>query len=150
MAWWLYASSRLYINFFQPSFKLKSKTRDGAQVHKVCFAPATPCDRLLAHDSVTPEIKEKLRRQLESLGPVRLLQEIRLVQQILSDLAAHGERAEETPAKTPDIDAFLKAWRRHGRTAKHAPPIASSPAPNTGGELGRIRSPTPGRRSRAG
>ncbi|MFM0069227.1 integrase catalytic domain-containing protein, partial [Paraburkholderia aspalathi] len=27
----LYASSRLYINFFQPSFKLKSKTHDGAQ-----------------------------------------------------------------------------------------------------------------------
>jgi hypothetical protein len=30
----LYASSRLYINFFQPSFKLKSKTRDSARVHK--------------------------------------------------------------------------------------------------------------------
>ena len=42
----LYVSSRLYINFFQPSFKLKSKTRDGARVHKVYFAPATPCDRL--------------------------------------------------------------------------------------------------------
>jgi hypothetical protein len=27
----LYASSRLYINFFQPSFKLKSKTRDGGR-----------------------------------------------------------------------------------------------------------------------
>lgn len=35
----LYASSRLYINFFQPSFKLKSKTRDGAHVHKVYFTP---------------------------------------------------------------------------------------------------------------
>jgi hypothetical protein len=27
----MYAASRLYINFFQPSFKLKSKTRDGAR-----------------------------------------------------------------------------------------------------------------------
>ena len=53
----LYASSRLYINFFQPSFKLKSKTRDGARVHKVYFTPATPCDRLLAHGSVAPAIK---------------------------------------------------------------------------------------------
>src|SRR5690349_8098135 len=70
----LYASSRLYINFFQPSFKLKSKTRDGARVHKVYFAPATPCDRLLAHDSVEPAIKEKLRAQFNSLDPVRLLQ----------------------------------------------------------------------------
>ncbi|WP_239142696.1 hypothetical protein [Variovorax sp. WS11] len=30
----LYESSRLYINFFQPSFKLKSKTRDGARVQQ--------------------------------------------------------------------------------------------------------------------
>jgi hypothetical protein len=30
----LYAASRLYINYFQPSFKLKSKTRDGAHVTK--------------------------------------------------------------------------------------------------------------------
>ena len=81
----LYASSRLYINFFQPSFKLKSKTRDGARVHKVYFAPATPCDRLLAHDSVEPAIKEKLKAQFKGLDPVRLLQEMRTAQQTLSD-----------------------------------------------------------------
>jgi hypothetical protein len=40
---------RRLVGFFQPSFKLKSKTRDGARVHKVYFTPATPCDRLLAH-----------------------------------------------------------------------------------------------------
>ena len=89
----LYASSRLYINFFQPSFKLKSKTRDGARVHKVYFTPATPCDRLLAHSSVEPAIKEKLTAQFKSLDPVRLLQEIRLAQQTLSDIAAHGVSA---------------------------------------------------------
>ena len=44
----LYASSRLYVNFFQPSFKLKTKTRDGAHVSKTYYPPATPCDRLLA------------------------------------------------------------------------------------------------------
>src|SRR6188508_975633 len=48
----LYESSRLYINFFQPSFKLKSKTRDGARLHKVYFAPATPCERLVAHSGI--------------------------------------------------------------------------------------------------
>ena len=69
----LYASSRLYINFFQPSFKVKSKTRDGARVHKVYFAPATPCDRLLAHDGVEPATKEKLKAQFKGLDPVLLL-----------------------------------------------------------------------------
>lgn len=83
----LYASSRLYINFFQPSFKLKSKTRDGARVHKVYFTLATPCDRLLVHSSVGPATREKLTAQFLSLDPVRLLQEIRLAQQTLSDLA---------------------------------------------------------------
>jgi hypothetical protein len=111
----LYASSRLYINFFQPSFKLKSKRRDGARVHKVYYAPATPCDRLLAHSSIEPVIKEKLRAQFKSLDPVRLLQEIRLAQQTLSDLAAHGVRTDEASAKTPDVDVFLKslssAWK---------------------------------------
>jgi hypothetical protein len=90
----LYASSRLYINFFQPSFKLKSKTRDGARVHKVYFTPATPCERLLAHSSIEPEIKENLKAQFKGLDPVRLLQDIRLAQQTLSDLAAHGMRTE--------------------------------------------------------
>ncbi len=86
----LYDSSRLYINFFQPSFKLKSKTRDGARVHKVYFAPATPCERLIAHSGVEPAIKEKLTAQFKRLDPVRLLQEIRTAQQTLGDIAAHG------------------------------------------------------------
>ena len=65
----LYASSRLYINFFQPSFKLKSKTRDGARVHKVYFTPATPCDRLLAHSGIEPAIKEKLQSAVHTPRP---------------------------------------------------------------------------------
>ena len=44
----LYATTRLYVNFFQPSFKLASKRRDGARVSKRYHAPATPRQRLLA------------------------------------------------------------------------------------------------------
>lgn len=43
----LYASSRLFVNFFQPSFKLAEKHRDGAKVHKRYHPPATPYQRLL-------------------------------------------------------------------------------------------------------
>jgi hypothetical protein len=110
----LYASSRLYINFFQPSFKLKSKTRDGARVHKVYFKPATPCDRLLAHSKVDPGIKEKLKAQFLALDPVRLLQEIRLAQQTLSDIAAHGMSAEVvggTPSMTDFVAGLASAWK---------------------------------------
>ena len=44
----LYAAGRLFVNFFQPSFKLAEKTRRGCRVVKRYHAPATPCARLLA------------------------------------------------------------------------------------------------------
>jgi hypothetical protein len=43
----LYAASRLHTNFFQPSFKLKDKRREGAKVIKRYDAPATPYARAL-------------------------------------------------------------------------------------------------------
>jgi len=39
----LYRSVRLFVNFFQPSFKLAEKSRDGAVVKKRYHPPATPC-----------------------------------------------------------------------------------------------------------
>src|SRR5262245_60092919 len=50
----LYAVARLFVNFFQPSFKLIEKSRDGALVRRRYDAPATPCQRLMA-DARTPE-----------------------------------------------------------------------------------------------
>ena len=43
----LHAPVRLFVNAFQPSFKLAKKTRDGARVTKRYHKPLTPCDRLL-------------------------------------------------------------------------------------------------------
>lgn len=59
-------------------------------MQKVHFTLATPCDRRLAHSIVSPAIREKLKAQIMRPDPVRLLQEIRLVQQTLGDMAAHG------------------------------------------------------------
>ena len=44
----LYGLLRLFVNHFQPSFKLASKARDGARVRKRYHPPATPYQRLLA------------------------------------------------------------------------------------------------------
>src|SRR4051794_14835133 len=44
----LYATTRLFVNVFQPSFKLAGKEREGARVRKRYHPPATPCERLLA------------------------------------------------------------------------------------------------------
>ena len=40
----LYGASRLFVNFFQPSFKLASKQRDGAKVTKHYHPPSDCCN----------------------------------------------------------------------------------------------------------
>ncbi|WP_244212258.1 hypothetical protein [Paraburkholderia hospita] len=58
---------------------------------------------------------EKLKAQFNSLDPVRLLQDIRTAQQTLSELAAHGVRAEAASAGESDVAVFLaslsSAWK---------------------------------------
>lgn len=109
----LYAVSRLYINFFQPSFKLKSKRRDGARVSKSYYTPRTPCERLLAMEEVDEEIKSALRLQFVRLDPVALLQAIRAAQSVLADLAAHGV-ANTCPPEAPIatfLESLTRAWQ---------------------------------------
>jgi hypothetical protein len=79
----LYAAARLHVNFFQPSFKLKEKRREGAKVIKRYHAPATPYERALAHPKVPRRIKQRLRAQYRTLDPVVLLSEIRAGQEEL-------------------------------------------------------------------
>ena len=79
----LYAAARLHVNFFQPSFKLKEKRREGAKVIKRYHAPATPYERALAHRHVSKKIKQRLRAQYRTLDPVVLLSEIRAAQEEL-------------------------------------------------------------------
>jgi hypothetical protein len=81
----LYAAARLYVNFFQPSFKLKEKRREGAKVIKRYHDPCTPYERALAHPTVTEAVKERLRAQYRTLDPVALLAEIRSAQEELGN-----------------------------------------------------------------
>jgi hypothetical protein len=111
----LYVASRLYINFFQPSFKLKAKTRDGARVSKTYHAPATPCDRLLASAEVSEKIKSSLREQFDQLDPVSLLRDIRVAQKVLSEMSAPGPREAVSTSESPAIATYLQslatAWK---------------------------------------
>jgi hypothetical protein len=47
------------VNFFQPSFKLKERRREGAKVIKRYHAPATPYARALAHPKLSKVIKRR-------------------------------------------------------------------------------------------
>ena len=59
----LYGASRLFVNFFQPSFKLAEKHRDGAKVTKRYHPPLTPCERLLQSDRIPDVAKARLREE---------------------------------------------------------------------------------------
>jgi hypothetical protein len=110
----LFASARLFVNFFQPSFQLLSKTREGAKVIKKYHAPATPCERLLERKDVSDECQEQLRQTLTSLDPVRLLSEIREAQRVLAQLEVGVAKAETAPSTT-ELSAFVAnlstVWR---------------------------------------
>jgi hypothetical protein len=104
----LYAAARLHVNFFQPSFKLKEKRREGAKVIKRYHAPATPYARALAHPKLPKAIKRRLRETYRTLDPVALLAEMRRCQEEL------GQR----------IDA------RGIKTARRRPITSALPVPN--------------------
>ena len=59
LAQWL-GAVRLYVNYFQPSFKLRERIREGVKIKKLYHPPATPCDRLLAHEAVDEAIQATL------------------------------------------------------------------------------------------
>jgi len=52
---------RPHVNVFQPSFKLREKTRIGARVIKRYHPPVPPIERVLAHLEVAEIDKERLR-----------------------------------------------------------------------------------------
>ena len=110
----LYGASRLFVNFFQPSFKLAEKHRQGAQVSKRYHPPQTPCDRLLQAESIPEAAKGKLREVANALDPLKLLEEIRAVQAHLAALA-DGETPSSATPEPPDLSAFIaglsSAWR---------------------------------------
>jgi hypothetical protein len=105
----LYGSVRLFVNFFQPSFKLAEKSREGAKVRKSYHPPATPYQRLMADARTTEETKRKIRTQYETLDPVRLLKEIRAGQRQLVEIADAPEVA--FAIEQPTLEQFLSSLR---------------------------------------
>lgn len=130
----LYAAARLYVNFFQPSFKLKEKRREGAKVIKRYHPPSTPCERALAHPKVAAAVKTRLRDQYRTLDPVALLAEIRALQEELGNRVdrragdgrgqhqAGQSTAPPMQSSAPDAVAFAKTL---GTTVEACDPRAT-------------------------
>ena len=123
----LCSNIRLFVNYFQPSFKLLEKWRDGSKVKKTYSPPMTPCDRLLAHPEVDESRKKNLRIERASLDPMSLLHGIRRAQSALASLACPGEVSD---VQEHDLDKFLaqlpRLWQQGEVRPTHrkAPPNA--------------------------
>ncbi|MET4375029.1 hypothetical protein ABIA99_007762 [Bradyrhizobium sp. LB12.1] len=124
----LYAAARLYINFFQPSFKLKEKRREGAKVIKRYHLPSTPYERALAHPKVPAAVKKRLRDQYRSLDPVALLAEIRATQDELGNRVDRraGQARGLQRASTSTAPATAASFARTlGKTTTSGEPRAT-------------------------
>src|SRR6266567_1657929 len=125
----LYGAMRLFVNFFQPSFKLAAKTRDGAVVRKRYHLPATPCERLMVDARTNEEVRRRLATQRSTLDPVRLLQEVRAAQQQLVEIAdtpAASDVAKPTP---PTLEQFLSGLRTAWQEGEVRPTSAPKAKP---------------------
>jgi hypothetical protein len=122
----LYASLRLFVNFFQPSFKLAEKERQGAMVRKRYHPPATPCQRLLGDPRVPAEAKAHLQVVFLSLDPVQLLQQIREGQACLVALA-DAPVVPVSPSDPVTLDQFLRGLRTAWKEGEVRPTARRKP-----------------------
>ena len=88
----IYAQTRLLINFFYPSMKLKEKIRIGARVKKRYDVPKTPYQRVLDSPYIEEQAKEKLRRQFAELNPAAITRALASLQGQLMKKATLKQR----------------------------------------------------------
>ena len=79
----LYVYLRLYLNYFQPQMKLKSKKRIGAKIIKKYNRPVTPYQRLLYLKEINGDKKKQLKLIYSQLNPFELNRKIEELQRNL-------------------------------------------------------------------
>ena len=127
----LYVSARLFVNFFQPSFKLAEKRRDGARVSKRYHPPATPCQRLLADPRTPQAVRNKAADLSATLDPIRLLRQMRTQQQRIVDVADEPV-VEPGEASVPPLEQFLAGLRTAWSEGEARPTAKSAEKPKRG------------------
>jgi len=72
-----YEAYELFRNLFIPGFKLLRKARVGAKVRKIYGDRTTPCERLLHHPEISPDLVRALRELRDRHDPIDLALEVR-------------------------------------------------------------------------
>lgn len=79
----LYRALRLYINFLQPSMKLRAKQRIGSSVRRHYDVAQTPYERLCAATILSSSERDRCDAIFAALDPVQLLTQIGRLQEAL-------------------------------------------------------------------
>jgi hypothetical protein len=93
----IYQLLRLYTNFFQPSMKLREKTRVGSRVTRRYDPPMTPFQRVLAHPAISTVTKRQLSDLYQTLNPAQLIRSLARLQQQLFDSARRAPKIANKP-----------------------------------------------------
>ena len=127
----LYTTARLFVNFFQPSFKLASKRREGARIGKRYHPPATPCQRLLADPRTPPQVRDRVAELSVRLDPIRLLRQMRVRQQRVVYVV---DKPVVAPLDTtvPPLEQFLSGLRTARREGEARPTAIPAAKPKRG------------------
>ena len=120
----LYSSLRLFVNFFQPSFKLADKVRDGAKVKKKYHPPATPYQRMLGDTRTSEDVRNRVNAIYASLDPVLLLREIRAAQAHLVEVADRPVTGVPTAMLDRRSSNSCQVCARRGGTVNYVRPVS--------------------------
>jgi hypothetical protein len=118
----LYRALRLYVNFFQPSLKLKEKRQTGKAVQRIYLPAQTPFERLCAASVLREDVRVRMDAIFAALDPVRLLDQIGQLQAALWSQAIVGDGA--TPLSQPLPVRFVAEV---GGVGDDPPPRESTP-----------------------
>ena len=88
---------RFYINFFQPSIKLREKHRKSSKTNRTYHPARTPFQRLRDSGVIETKTLEKLNYVNHTLDPVRLLKQIEALQDALWQHAVLITHPSESP-----------------------------------------------------
>lgn len=105
----VYATLRHYVNFFQPTMKLVSKTRHGAKVRRVYDMAKTPYQRLLETGVLTPAKQAELAAIYRGLNPVLLLKQLNGHLEHLWKLAERNSSVTKTKSGALSVTGIFEA-----------------------------------------
>ena len=120
----LYPSLRLFVNFFQPSFKLAGKVRDGAKVRKTYHPPATPYQRLLADTRTSEDVRRQVMAMYATLDPVQLLRTSARSSRSSLKSPTVRSRTKHAPERARRWSNSCPDCARHGRRARCVRPVS--------------------------